>query len=76
MVGVFWGSPLFGWTSDTYGRKPTIVACLSLCLASMALIRFARLGFFTLPNWHLNNRSISNYSFFKRSNFENLKSPF
>ena len=48
MVGVFWGSPLFGWTSDTYGRKPTIVACLSLCLASMALIRFARDGLMLL----------------------------
>ena len=41
MVGVFWGSPLFGWTSDSYGRKPTMVGCITLCLGSMALLRFA-----------------------------------
>jgi len=41
MVGVFWGSPLFGWTSDTYGRKPTMVGCITLCLGSMLLLRFS-----------------------------------
>ena len=27
MIGVFWGSPLFGWTSDNYGRKLTLCMC-------------------------------------------------
>lgn len=41
MVGVFWGSPLFGWTSDTYGRKPTMVGCITMCLGSMGVLRFS-----------------------------------
>lgn len=41
MIGVFWGSPLFGWTSDTYGRKPTMVGCITLCLGSMGVLRFS-----------------------------------
>ena len=40
MVGVFWGSPLFGWTSDNYGRKLTLCMCFSLSFISMLLVRF------------------------------------
>lgn len=40
MVGVFWGSPLFGWLSDNYGRKLTLCICFCLSFFSMAAVRF------------------------------------
>ena len=40
MIGVFWGSPLFGWTSDNYGRKITLCICFILSFLSTILVRF------------------------------------
>ena len=40
MVGVFWGSPLFGWLSDNYGRKLTLCICFCLSFFSMVAVRF------------------------------------
>ena len=40
MVGVFWGSPLFGWLSDNHGRKLTLCICFCLSFVSMAAVRF------------------------------------
>jgi len=40
MVGVFWGSPLFGWLSDNHGRKLTLCICFCLSFFSMAAVRF------------------------------------
>ena len=48
MVGVFWGSPLFGWTSDNFGRKLTLCFCFSLSFVSMLLVRFVS-GSMTFP---------------------------
>ena len=40
MVGVFWGSPLFGWTSDNFGRKLTLCICFMISFLSTILVRF------------------------------------